>query len=243
MEVVAIVQARMESTRLPGKVLADLAGRTMLARVVRRVRRAALVDRVAVATSDAPEDDVVAAECRRLAVPCFHGSENDVLDRYRRAAGAFSADVVVRVTADCPMIDPGVIDLAIAAFLRARPDYASNTLRRTWPRGLDTEVTTAAALDRAWREATEDYQRVHVMPYFYQNPDRFGLLSVTGPHDLGDWRWTVDTPEDLEFARAIFGRLGPGDGFSWRDVRRLVTAEPSLADINRHVRQKALVVG
>jgi len=153
MNVVAIIQARMGSTRLPGKVLLDLAGRTMLARVVRRVGRAALIDEVMVATADAPDDDAIVEECRRLRVPCFRGSEHDVLDRFHRAAIAHRADVVVRITADCPLIDPEVTDRVIRAFFDERPDYASNTLRRTYPRGLDTEVMTAAALVRASREA------------------------------------------------------------------------------------------
>lgn len=243
MNVIAIIQARMGSTRLPGKVLMDLAGRTMLARVVRRVGRAASIDQVLVATADAPGDDAIVDECRRLRVPCFRGSEHDVLDRFCQAAVAHRADVVVRITADCPLIDPEVSDRVIRAFLDARPDYASNTLRRTYPRGLDTEVTTAAALMRASREAVEPYQRTHVTPYLYQHPESFRLLSVTGCPDLSSHRWTVDSPEDLQFAQAVYQRMAGGDSFSWHDVCRLVAEEPTLADLNRDVRQKELVEG
>ncbi|MFH1919933.1 MAG: glycosyltransferase family protein [Planctomycetota bacterium] len=243
MNVVAIIQARMGSTRLPGKVLLDLAGRTMLARVVRRVGRAALIDEVIVATADAPSDDAIVEECRRLRVTCFRGSEHDVLDRFHRAAIAHRADVVVRITADCPLIDPEVTDRVIRAFLDERPDYASNILRRTYPRGLDTEVMTAAALVRASREAGEAYQRTHVTPYLYQHPKSFRLLSVAGVEDLSAHRWTVDSPRDLQFARAVYQRMVGDDAFSWHDVCRLVAEEPTLADLNRDVRQKALVEG
>ncbi|MFH1265020.1 MAG: glycosyltransferase family protein [Planctomycetota bacterium] len=243
MNVVAIIQARMGSTRLPGKVLLDLAGRTMLARVVRRVGRAALIDEVMVATADAPDDDAIVEECRRLRVPCFRGSEHDVLDRFHRAAIAHRADVVVRITADCPLIDPEVTDRVIRAFVDERPDYASNILRRTYPRGLDTEVMTAAALVRASSEAGEAYQRTHVTPYLYQHPKSFRLLSVAGVEDLSAHRWTVDSPRDLQFARAVYQRMAGDDAFSWHDVCRLVAEEPTLADLNRDVRQKALVEG
>ena len=243
MKVVAIVQARMGSTRLPGKVLLDLAGRTMLARVVRRVARAALVEEVVVATTDSPDDDPIVEECRRLPVACFRGNEDDVLDRFQQAATAFQADVVVRITADCPLIDPEVTDLVIRAFLDHRPDYASNTLRRTYPRGLDTEVIAAAALAHASREASEPYQRVHVTPYLYQYPELFRLLAVTGSEDLSRHRWTVDSPQDLRFARAVYRRMGGVDAFSWHDVGRLVAEEPTLADLNRDVRHKELVEG
>ena len=243
MKVVAIIQARMGSTRLPGKVLAELAGRSMLCRVCDRAGRATLVDRVVVATTLWPDDEQIVAECDRLRVPCFRGSARDVLDRYYQAAAAWRADVVVRITADCPLIDPQVIDLVICAFLQHRADYASNTLRRTWPRGLDAEVMTAAALARACREAGRPYQRSHVTPYIYQHPRWFRLLPVTGPEDLGQTRWTVDLPEDLDFVRAVYSRLAGHEPFSWRHVQRLLVREPAIAGLNRHVRQKMLVEG
>ena len=303
MRVVAIIQARLGSTRLPGKVLADVGGRSMLGRVCDRARRAALVDQVVVATTLEPSDQQVVDECARLQVACFRGSTEDVLERYDQAARAFEADAVVRITADCPLIDPQVIDLVVAAFQEARQAlqhsafsiqhsafsiqhsafsiqhsafriqhsefsiqhsasllYASNTLRRTWPRGLDAEVMTAAALARACREATQRHERIHVTPYIYQHPDLFRLLAVTrrwgvcadaipahravpGPEDLGHWRWTVDVPEDLDFVRAVYGRMGGSETFSWRDVQQLLAREPALAELNRHVRQKQLVEG
>ncbi|MGI6417958.1 MAG: cytidylyltransferase domain-containing protein [Thermoguttaceae bacterium] len=240
MRVVAIIQARMGSTRLPGKVLEDLGGRTMLSRVVRRTRRSTALGEVVVATSTSVQDDPIVAECRRLGVECFRGSEADVLDRYFGAAEAYRAETVVRVTSDCPLIDWGVIDRVVGAFQQRQPDYASNTLVRTYPRGLDTEVMTLEALARAWCEAREPYQRVHVTPYLYQHPELFRLLPVTGEQDASEGRWTVDTPEDLEFVRAVYERFGETDRFSWRDAWTLVAREPELAKINARVEHKRL---
>lgn len=239
--VVAVVQARMGSSRLPGKVLADVAGETMLVRVVTRLARARWVDAVVVATSTLPADDAVAEEAARLGVAVFRGSEDDVLDRYLGAARREGADWVVRVTADCPLVDPELVDGLVARFAEAGPDYASNSLERTYPRGLDVEVFTRAALETAAAEATSTHERVHVTPFLYQHPERFRLLSVTAPggEDHSHLRWTVDTAEDLELARRLYRRLG-GDGFGWRDALAVVRAEPELADVNRGVRQKSL---
>jgi spore coat polysaccharide biosynthesis protein SpsF len=240
MRVVAIIQARMGSTRLPGKVLKDLAGATVLERVVSRVRRCRLVSDVAVATSAEPADDVILNECQRLGTEAFRGSEQDVLDRYYRAAQQAGAEVVVRITSDCPLIDPEVSDKTIQKFLVERPDYASNALERTYPRGLDTEVMTFAALECAWTEARQAYQREHVTPFLYQHPERFKLLSVKGDHDYSQYRWTLDTPEDLEFLRAVYARSIDHQDLSWRDVLNIVQREPELAEMNRHIVQKTI---
>ena len=244
MKVAAIVQARMGSTRLPGKVLLDLAGRSVLARVVERLRRAGLVDEILVATTDSSPDDRIVEECGRHSVAVFRGQEDDVLDRYYRAAKSIAAEVVVRITSDCPLIDPEVTDETIRRFLAQRPDFASNCrLIRKYPRGLDTEVMTARALEQAWREADQDYQRVHVTPYIYENPAKFKLLSVAADQDYSRHRWTIDTQEDLDLARAIYDRLGANGDFLWRDVLALVERNPELAELNRRVIQKSLREG
>lgn len=240
MRVVTIIQARMGSTRLPGKVLMDIAGATMLARTVERARLASLVDETIVATTTDLRDDAVVKECVRLGVPIFRGPEEDVLDRYYHAAKERSADAVVRVTSDCPLIDADVMDEVIAEFLEKRPDYAANTLERTYPRGLDTEVISLDALGRAWREAKKSSEREHVTAYMYQNPDVFRLISVRSRADNSRHRWTVDTPEDLSFVREVYGHLGPEGNFSWRDVLVLVESEPELSTINAGVRQKGV---
>jgi spore coat polysaccharide biosynthesis protein SpsF len=238
MKVVAIVQARTGSTRLPGKVLKDIGGETMLSRVVGRLRRARLVNEVLIATTDLAVDDAIVTECRKGSVPVSRGDERDVLDRYFRAAQLAKAEVVVRITSDCPLIDPEITDKTIAAFIEARPDYASNVMQRTYPRGLDTEVMTVTALERAWRQARKPYEREHVTPYIYEHPEDFNLLSVTGEEDQSSHRWTVDTPQDLEFVCAVYGRLGTEAAFGWRDVLELLQREPQLADLNSFVQQK-----
>ncbi|HET9308929.1 MAG TPA: glycosyltransferase family protein [Candidatus Sulfotelmatobacter sp.] len=243
MKTVAIIQARMGSTRLPGKVLKDLAGATVLARVVSRVRRARLIDDVLVATTDRPADDALVAECRKCSVAVSRGAQEDVLDRYYRAAQLVRAEIVVRITSDCPLIEPEITDKTIAAFLDARPDYASNALQRTYPRGLDTEVMSLDALARAWKEAQKPHEREHVTPYIYEHPEKFRTLSVPGNADYSSHRWTLDTPEDLEFLRAIYARLNNHTTFSWRQVLDVVDREPELMDLNRFVMQKAVHEG
>jgi spore coat polysaccharide biosynthesis protein SpsF len=237
----AIIQARVGSSRLPGKVLADVGGRTMLARVVRRVRRARRLDIVIVATSIADRDDAIVAEARRLAAPVFRGDELDVLDRFWQAASHFGLDVVVRITSDCPLIDPGLIDSVIEDFLKARPtvDYASNTLERTYPRGLDVAVMRQEALQQAWEEATEPHERAHVTPFLREHPERFRLQSVIGGRG-SEQRWTVDTEEDLEFVRAVYRELGDEDTASWREVLALLEQKPQLLSLNKGIRQKEL---
>lgn len=240
--VVAIIQARLGSTRLPGKALADIGGLSMLARVVRRVGRASRLNLVTVATTSEPADAAIVEECDRLGVPVTRGSQDDVLDRYYQAAQIHQADVVVRITSDCPLIDPELIDALVGAFLADGPDYAGNFIERRYPRGLDAEVFSFAALERAWREANAEYERAHVTPYIYQHPEAFRLLSVPGTEDHSRHRWTVDTPEDLTFARAVYARFAD-DSFGWREVLALVEAEPELAAINAHVEQKELRQG
>lgn len=239
MRVVAIVQARMGSTRLPGKVLRELAGETMLARVVRRLRGAKLIDEVLIATTDRPNDDSIVEECRKCSVAVFRGDQDDVLDRYFKAAKYTNAEIVVRITSDCPLIDSEIVDKTIQAFMDQSPDYASNTIVRTYPRGLDTEVISMHALRRAWQEARRPYEREHVTPFIIEHPEEFVLLPVAGDQDYSAHRWTVDTPEDFEFVQAIYNRL-QGKEFSWHDVLDVLAREPRLLALNRAVVQKSV---
>jgi spore coat polysaccharide biosynthesis protein SpsF len=243
MKITAIIQARMNSTRLPGKVLMDLGGETVLARVVRRLRRARLIDEIVVATTNSEVDDSIVRECQSLAVRFFRGEESDVLDRYYQAVQWIGADGIVRVTSDCPLIDPEITDHTIRAFLECRPDYASNALQQTFPRGLDTEVITWEALARAWEGARLPYQRAHVTPYIYENPDRFHILAVKADADYSSHRWTLDTMEDLSFIRAVYDRVDNDDSFSWRNILKLIEREPELMKLNCAVMQKALQEG
>lgn len=242
MRTIAIIQARMSSSRLPGKVLQDIAGKPMLVRVVERTRRARTVDGVLIATTTDPLDDPIEALCRERGFPVYRGSMYDVLDRFYQAACQAKADVIVRVTADCPVIDPGVIDQTVEAFLQQGVDFACNRLpppaRRTFPIGLDTEVCSFAALERAWKEARLPFEREHVMPYFYDLPGRFKTLVIDYEQDYGAYRWTVDTAEDLRLLREIYARFEGDDAFTWLDVLHLVEREPQLSAINAGVQHK-----
>ncbi len=243
MKLVTIIQARMGSTRLPGKVMLDLWGKTVLARVVERVRRSKFAGNVVVATTTEPAADAIVGECRRLGTGVFRGSEDDVLDRYYRAAKQFGAEAIIRICSDCPLVEPEIVDKTVQAFLKFRPDYVSNALERTYPRGLDTEIMTWDALAKCWREAQVLYQRSHVTPYIYENPDRFDILRVKDGANHGHHRWTLDTPEDLAFIRAVYARMQDPDMFSWRDVLQLLQREPEMLELNQHILQKALQEG
>jgi spore coat polysaccharide biosynthesis protein SpsF len=242
MRTVAIIQARMSSSRLPGKVLLDIAGQPMIVRVVERARRAKSVDDVIIATTTDPSDDPIEALCRERGYLVYRGSMFDVLDRFYGAARQAAAEVIVRITADCPVIDPGVIDQTVEAFHTSMADFACNRLpppwHRTWPIGLDTEVCSFSGLERAWKEAVLPYEREHVMPFFYDTEDRFKVVVLEHDPDYGELRWTVDTAEDLKLLRQIFARFSGSDAFTWEDVLRLVENEPELTEINAGVRHK-----
>ena len=240
--VTAIIQARTGSTRLPGKVLMDIAGEPMLARVMERAGRAKTLDEIVVATTTGRVDDRIVSLCEDRGWECFRGSESDVLDRYFQAARAYHADYIVRITSDCPLIDPGVVDRVVGTFLVGQPgiDYASNFLpRRTYPRGLDTEVMTFRALERSWREDENPAHREHVTQYILRHPDLFQTYGVVHATDLSHHRWTVDTIEDLTLIRRIYVHFGD-DPFSWEDVLLFLEMHPELAEINRHVIQKVV---
>lgn len=240
MKTIVIIQARMGSTRLPSKVLLPLLDQPLLWWDVHRVRQSRLIDEVVIATTTDSRDDAIVALCSTEGWAYFRGSEDDVLDRYYQAAQAYQANVIVRITSDCPLIDPQTMDYVISAFHAAAPavDYASNSIVRTYPRGLDTEVFTFAALETAWREDRSGW-REHVTPFLYNHPERFRLLPVTNSTDYSHHRWTVDTPEDYELVQRIYEHFGHGD-FGWRDVLAVLDQHPDWVMINQHVEQKKL---
>lgn len=225
---VAIIQARMGSTRLPGKVLAEIAGHPMLWHVVQRARRAPLVDQVLVATSTAASDDALAAWCEQNFIPVVRGSEEDVLDRFYQAALQHGATTVVRITADCPLIDPQVLDKVIRRFQQGDVAYATNGIRYTYPDGLDTEVFSFAALEAAWRDASKPSEREHVTPYLRNGS--FAIANVENETDLSpqNLRWTVDEPADLEFVRGVFAALAHKEFFTMSDVLAVTAESPEL---------------
>ena len=241
--VVAIIQARMGSSRLPGKVLKDVCGAPLLVREVIRVRRARSLGQVVVATTVNPEDDLITEICQAHGIPCFRGDPHDVLDRYYRAAQLFEAETIVRLTGDCPVIDPQEIDRTVRAFFDAKVDFAANRLpppwKRTTPIGMDTEVVSFGNLTRAWREAGSKYAREHVMPFFYEQEGRFEILLVHHQPDLGRYRLTVDTPEDLALIRNIYEHFECTDEFSLDDMIGLLEQRPEWVALNAQVVHKS----
>ena len=236
----------MGSTRLPGKVLLRLGSDTVLAQVVRRCQAAGELDAIAVATTTNAEDDVLVAECARLGVAAIRGPAQDVLARYAAAARRLGSEAVVRVTADCPLLDPVLLDSMVAEYRRlhaAGPgcDYLSNSLERSFPRGLDIEIVRTAALLEAAEKARAPHEREHVTPFIYQHPERYKLRSWRSPLNAADERWTLDTPEDFRLLTLIFDALGEAAAATgWTQVLELVRSHPQWAAINRHVVQKSL---
>ncbi len=259
MKIVAIIQGRISSSRLPGKILADIAGQPMLQRVFIRTSRAATVTQTIFATTTDPSDDPVAEYCDFSGIPFTRGNLFDVLDRYYQTAQQAQADYVVRVTADCPVIDPILIDDVVSTLLEGEYDFAANRLPppfpRTYPIGLDVEVCTFVVLEKAWKKSTEVFHREHVMPYLYEgvelntvnrriqtgiSPRGFRIALLNHATDFGDYRWTVDTPEDLEFMRQVYSYFDGHDDFTWKEVLDLVHSKPQLMQINSGVKHKTL---
>lgn len=241
MKTVIIVQARMTSTRLPGKVLKQVLGKPLLEYQIERLQRVKLANEIVIATTTNETDEPIVELCNRLAVAYFRGSEDDVLSRYYGAATAHKADLVVRVTSDCPLIDPQVIDTVIDYCLQNQShyDYVSNSLERTYPRGMDTEVFSFSTLQQAFGEATAQPDREHVTPFIYRQPARYRLGHVIYSEDCSHHRWTVDTPEDFELIQKIIEEIYPSEPcFTLENCLRLLQQHPDWYCINSHIEQK-----
>ena len=242
-KVVCIIQARMSSNRLPGKVLKDICGYPMLHWVVSRAAEAKLVDELIIATTKDNSDDPIVEWCSEHDIKYFRGDAFDVLNRYYQTAKYYQAEVIVRLTADCPLIDPVLMDEVIAVFFNKGVDFAANRLpppyKRTYPIGLDIEVASYSALERAWSQARLPFEREHVMPYLYSVKDRFLTFILDAEKNYGDRRWTVDVPEDLEFIRALLNILKCRINFSWREVLQTLEENPELENINADITHKS----
>jgi len=238
-----IIQARTGSTRLPGKVMKELCGKTVLAHDIERVKQAKLVDEIIIATTVCKADDIIVNEAKQLGVKVFRGSEDDVLSRYFLAAKEAGADVVVRITSDCPLIDPQIIDKLITAFVENRYDIVTNAgndlSKRTFPRGLDAEVFSFEMLETAYNNAKETYQREHVTPYIYEHAK--SVHYYTNDIDYSRYRWTLDTEEDWQLIAEIYQRLYHGKhDFYLKDIVDIMLRYPELSKINEHIEQKKL---
>jgi len=231
----------MTSTRLPAKVMKQVLGKPLLEYQIERLKRVKLADQIVVATTINDTDQPIIDLCDRLSIPCYRGSEEDVLARYHGAAIANQADIVVRVTSDCPVIDPQVIDQAIQFYIDSHPkyDYVSNCLEGSYPRGMDTEVFTFKVLDEAFYQATAQSDREHVTPFIYRQSNRYKLRQVNYFENQGDYRWTVDMPEDFELIKKIIENLYPfKPDFTLEDCLALLFQNPEWNMINKHIQQK-----
>lgn len=240
--IVCIIQARMGSTRLPGKVLMDLSGKPVLTRVIERLRQSRMLTTIVVATTEGQKDDNLVSFMKEAHPECgvFRGSEQDVLDRYYKAAHETGATIVVRVTSDCPLIDPEVVDEVVTKLIEAKVDYAANILgSRTYPRGFDVEVIRFSALERLWHEACDPEDREHVTLYLRKHPELFSTANVTVDHDYSQLRLTLDEPRDYDLLRKVYGHLGDAPEHArLADINAIFVQYPELVSINAEVTQK-----
>lgn len=243
MKTVVIIQARVGSTRLPGKVMKIISGRTVLEHVVERVKQCNEINEVIIATTTHFQDDIIEKVSRNIGVKCFRGSESDVLSRYYFAAKENNADIIVRITSDCPLIDPKVMDEVIQFYKKHDFPYVSNgntdSILRTFPRGLDTEVFGYKELEEAFLKAKEPYQREHVTPYLYEEERK--IYFYKNDNDYSKFRWTLDTEEDWKLIQEIYIELYKGEhNFYLEDIIALMEEKPELYNINKEIEQKKL---
>ena len=239
--VVIIIQARMGSTRLPGKSLKSIKGKPMLDLLTKRLQLVDNADEIVVATTTNPKDDPIADYCKSNEIKLFRGSEEDVLDRFYQTATKHQADVIVRITGDCPLMDPNLVRAMIHQFQEnGNCDYLSNTQTRTFPRGLDVEVFNFKTLSVSHAEAIKPHEKEHVTPFIYHHPERFKIEQYINSVNLSDHRWTVDTPEDFELVEKIIGEMLQKPNFSMADVLTVLKKHPDWVKINAHIEQKKL---
>lgn len=234
--IVAILQGRMSSTRLPGKVLKPLVGEPMIYRQIERIKRSKTIDKLVVATSSEPSDDAIEQFCIARNIEYFRGDLNNVLSRYYHGALSVNATTVVRLTADCPVIDPNVIDVIVTKHLEEGNDYTSNTRPATFPDGLDCEVLQFSALEKAHLEATSDFDKEHVTPFIANHHGIFKVACYQNSEDLSHHRWTVDNPEDFQLVEFIYNQLfADNPQFSSDDIYALLDKHPEVYQLNRHL--------
>lgn len=238
MRVLAILQARLSSSRLPGKVLAPILGKPMLQWQIERINQSRSIDELVVATSDQSQDDLLADLINNIGARCCRGPLDDVLSRFGRAISEHDGDLIVRLTGDCPLTDPDVIDTVVAKAIESGANYVSNTLHPTYPDGLDVEVIKRETLQEAVKEAIAPHEREHVTPFIYRRPERYSCLNVENFSDLSKLRWTVDTAEDLEFVRKVYAGLqNDGPSFRMRDILDFLEMHPAVAEVNNFYRR------
>lgn len=241
MKVVGIIQARMGSTRLPNKVFADICGKPFIWHVVNRLKYSKTIDEIILATTINPMDDVLEEWAKENGIAFFRGSEEDVLSRFYQAAQAGNADAIVRITADDPFKDPEIIDSVVEKLKKQKLDFAYNNNPPTFPEGLDTEVFTFDALEKAQKNSTDPFEREHVTQYFYRNADKFKQTNISYKQNLSYLRWTIDEEKDLKMAKEVYNALYKSDKiFLMKDILDLLKTNPDIALINTNVKRSAM---
>lgn len=234
MVVGCIIQARMGSTRLPGKVLMNLdAKNPVLFYVINQIQNCKLIDEMVIATTTLGEDDKIDEYAKKMGITCFRGSTKDVLDRYYQCAKKFSFSKIVRITADCPLIDPTLVDQVVGKFKSEICDYATNFIPRTFPQGTDTEVFSFTALEKAWKNAKKPSEREHVTPFIYNNKDKFRISTIIYSKNISNLKWTIDRLEDLKLVKAIISKIHKRP-ILMNDILKLISKEPDLININKN---------
>ena len=233
MKPVVIIQVRMGSTRLPGKVLKKLNGITVLESLLNQLNYSKLLNDKIIATTSNLEDDVIVNFCKSKEIKCFRGSQDDVLDRYYNCAKKFSINTILRITSDCPLMDPQVVDNVIDFYLKNSYDYVNNFHKRTYPYGNDVEIFSLKVLEKVWEKATKPSEREHVTPYIYNNPDEFSLGWIENKENLSEFHWTVDRKEDLIFVQKIFKKISKRP-ILMKDIIDVIKDDPSLLEINKN---------
>jgi len=237
MRTVIIIQARTGSTRLPNKVLLPLGDKNILQNVLQRAKKVTGVDEVILATTTQESDNILEKEARDANVSLYKGSQNDVLDRYYQAALKYKADHIIRITSDCPLIDPALISRLLKFYIELKVDYAHPA---GFPRGLDAEVFSFKALEECKLNATRTYEKEHVTPYIYENKDKFNIFTMKSLEDYSSYRWTVDVIEDYNVVKEIYKHLGSHAEMDWMKILDIVQGVPSISQMNKHVLQKKL---
>ena len=233
MKPVVIIQVRMGSTRLPGKVLKKLNGITVLESLLNQLNYSKLLNDKIIATTSNLEDDVIVNFCKSKEIKCFRGSQDDVLDRYYNCAKKFSINTILRITSDCPLMDPQVVDNVIDFYLKNSYDYVNNFHKRTYPYGNDVEIFSLKVLEKVWEKATKPSEREHVTPYIYNNPDEFSIGWIENKENLSEFHWTIDRKEDLIFVQNIFKKISKRPMFM-KDIIDVIKDDPSLLEINKN---------
>lgn len=231
----------MGSTRLPGKILKTVNGKPLLEYQLERVKQVKNIDQIVIATTIEKQDQPIVDFCESIGVDYYRGSEKDVLSRYYEAGKKFNGDIILRLTSDCPLIDPKTIDVTLQHYLNNTYDYVSNTIVRTFPRGLDTEVFSVDSLHKAYEEATLERDREHVTSYLYTHPEIFKIGYITSPKDYSAHRWTVDTIDDFQLIELILTKMyKPDETFHFEDVIEVINKHPEWFYLNAHIEQKKI---